>query len=97
MPPFTVNPNLRACATRNSNLGKRVLKELAGNQVFKREPITQEYLPWRIEATMVPERATVAKTAELLGLSSYAVRRIAKAYEKGGAARWRASVGAEGA
>ena len=35
---------------------------------------------------MVPERATVAKTAELLGLSSYAVRRIAKAFEKGGAA-----------
>ena len=35
---------------------------------------------------MLPKRATVTDTAKLLGLTPYAVRRIAKAYEKGGQA-----------
>ena len=33
---------------------------------------------------ILPERATYAKTAKLLGLTTRAVRRITKAYEKGG-------------
>ena len=35
---------------------------------------------------MLPETATVKKTAEMLGMTEHAVRRIAKAYEKGGQA-----------
>ena len=55
---------------------------MAGNQAFFK--LGEELVPWRDEEEMLPERATVKKTAKLLGLTPYAVRRIAKAYEKGG-------------
>ena len=56
---------------------------MTGNQTFYLNP-GQELVPVWDPKEVLPERATYAKTAELLGLTPRAVRRITKAYEKEG-------------
>ena len=56
---------------------------MSGNHAFRLDP-GSELVPLVDSSAMLPERATVAKTAKTLGITPHAVRRIAKAYEKGG-------------
>ena len=56
---------------------------MTGNQTFYLNP-GQELVPVWDPKEVLPERATYAKTAKLLGLTPRAVQRITKAYEEEG-------------
>ena len=70
--------------TAQMTLGKRVVSELAGTQAFFENPATGELTPWKPQTVRKPPKTTVKSTAEMLGMTPYAVRRIFKAYEAGG-------------
>ena len=67
-------------------LGKEIISELAGNQVFRVVEDGKRLVPVRTLEEVKKPRATMKGVAAEYGLSYHAVRRIARAYEEGGEA-----------
>ena len=63
--PFSLNNRFSrdSQAPRNQegmSLGKRILTELAGNQLFKEVPNSDELTPWRYSSSMIQKFASVS-------------------------------------
>ena len=68
------------------DLGLRVYQELCGYEVFK-EVVNSSSARSRLTPALLRRRATLTRTAWLLGISVGAVSRIAKAFRTGGEAQ----------